>query len=265
MNTQRMVIYEQRRRVLEGEDLSDDMREWIEEVVSRTVDQFTDAEFAEEWDLAGLVTAMQSLYGTDMTVDELREEVDVTSREALREEFVEDALDAYAEKEEELGAELMREVERFVILNIVDQRWRGHLDSMDYLREGVHLRAFAQKDPLVEYRAEGHALFEELSQTIREEVVLTVFHAQVQMEPDQLQPAAQDGNGNLQYQHETAAGADAIAGAASAGGATAVAGSTATAALAPRQETVVNEHRDIGRNDPCWCGSGKKFKKCHGA
>jgi preprotein translocase subunit SecA len=150
-----------------------------------------------------------------------------------------------------------------VILNVVDQRWRGHLDSMDYLREGVHLRAFAQKDPLVEYRAEGHRMFEELGQTIREEVVLTLYHAQVEMQPDQLQPA-QDGNGNLTYEHETAAGAEVIAGAASAGGTSAVAGS-ATTALAPRQDTVVNEHRDIGRNDPCWCGSGKKYKKCHGA
>jgi preprotein translocase subunit SecA len=264
MNTQRTVIYEQRRRVLEGDDLSDDVRDWIREVVEANVQNATEAEYSEEWDLAALVQQMQALYGTDITVEELQEEVEL-EREALIEEFVEDALETYDEKEQQYGAELMREIERYVILQVVDSRWRGHLDSMDYLREGVHLRAFAQKDPLVEYRAEGHVLFEELSQTIREEVVLTVFHAQVQMEPDQLQPAAQDGNGNLQYQHETAAGADAIAGAASAGGATTVAGSTATAALSPRQETVVNEHRDIGRNDRCWCGSGKKFKKCHGA
>jgi preprotein translocase subunit SecA len=263
MNTQRVVIYEQRRRVLEGEDLSDDVREWIEEVVARTVDNLTDTDFAEEWDLDALVQAMQSLYGTDITAAELREEVDTTSREALREEFVEDALDAYAEKEEQLGAELMRDVERYIILAVVDQRWRGHLDAMDYLREGVHLRAFAQKDPLVEYRSEGHAMFEELGRTIREEIVLTLFHAQVEIQPEQpLQP--EQGNGNLQYQHETTAGSEAIAGAATAGGVSAVAGSSATTALAVPQ-TATNEHRDLGRNDPCWCGSGKKFKKCHGA
>jgi preprotein translocase subunit SecA len=262
MNTQRVVIYEQRRRVLEGDDLSGDVREWIEEIVARTVDNLTDTDFAEEWDLEGLVQAMQSLYGTDITAAELRDEVDVTSREALREEFVEDALDAYAEKEEQLGAELMRDVERYIILAVVDQRWRGHLDGMDYLREGVHLRAFAQKDPLVEYRSEGHAMFEALGQTIREEIVLTLFHAQVEVQPEQLQP--EQGNGNLQYEHETTAGSEAIAGAATAGGASAVAGSSATTALAVPQ-TATNEHRDIGRNDPCWCGSGKKFKKCHGA
>ena len=169
------------------------------------VDQLTDAEFGEEWDLAGLVAAMQSLYGTDITVEELTRGGRRVEREALREEFVEDALDAYNEKEQEqCGPELMRDVERFVILRSSTQRWRSHLDSMDYLRDGVHLRAFAQKDPLVEYRAEGHVMFEELSQTIREEVVLTLFHAQVELQPQEgLQPAAQGGNGNLQYEHET--------------------------------------------------------------
>jgi preprotein translocase subunit SecA len=142
---------------------------------------------------------------------------------------------------------------------------------MDYLRDGIHLRAMAQKDPLVEYRAEGHAMFEELGQTIREEVVLTLFHAQVEVnEPP---PAPEQGNGNLQYEHETAAGAEAIAAAGSggdgggSGGSGRVgtsfapqAGGTATATAA-----AVNQHKDLGRNDPCWCGSGKKFKRCHGA
>src|SRR5947209_13122723 len=111
---------------------------------------------------------MEALYATDITPYELREEdVDVGSREALIQEFQQDARDEYEAKEEELGAELMRELERFVILQVVDQRWREHLDSMDYLREGVHLRAMAQKDPLVEYRHEGHVMFEELGAEIR--------------------------------------------------------------------------------------------------
>ncbi len=190
MNTQRMVIYEQRRRVLDGTDLSEDVRGWIEEVVSTNVAQFTDAESPEDWDLDGLVTQMQSLYGTDITVEELREEVDV-SRESLTEEFVEDALDVYAEREEKFGPELMREIERFLTLQVVDGRWREHLDAMDYLRDGVHLRAMAQKDPLVEYRGEGHAMFEELGRAIREEVVLTLFHVELQQEDtSQLQPPA---------------------------------------------------------------------------
>jgi preprotein translocase subunit SecA len=261
MNTQRMVIYEQRRRVLEGEDLSDDVRDWIRETVETGVTQFTDSEFAEDWDLEGLVTHMLSLYGSDITADELRDEVDVSSREALVDEFVEDALEAYEEREEALGPEIARDVERFIILQVVDQRWREHLESMDYLREGVHLRAFAQKDPLVEYRGEGHILFEQLSGTIRQEVVFTLFHVAVSIEQPGLE-AAQPRGGPLTYEHEVSAGAEAIA---AAGAATAVADPPVAAPAMQPQGQVVNEHKDLGRNDPCWCGSGKKFKKCHGA
>ncbi len=261
MNSQRQVIYEQRRRVLDGDDLSDEVREWIREVVETNVTNATEGDFAEDWDLAALIAQMQGLYGTDITVEELREEVEL-EREALTEEFVEDALETYEEKEKLYGPELMREIERYVMLQVVDSRWRSHLDSMDYLRDGIHLRAMAQKDPLVEYRAEGHAMFEELGGTIREEVVLTLFHAQIEV--NEPQPEPRQGNGNLQYQHDTAAGADAIA---AAGGAAASVGT----AFAPQTggatatATAVNEHKDVGRNDPCWCGSGKKFKKCHGA
>ena len=224
MNTQRQVIYEQRRRVLDGEDLSEDVRDWVREVVEANVANATDSEFPEEWDLDALVQQMQALYGTDMTAEELREEVEL-DRDALIEEFVDDALETYEEKEQEYGAELMREIERYVILQVVDSRWRSHLDSMDYLRDGIHLRAMAQKDPLVEYRAEGHAMFEELGGTIREEVVLTLFHAQIEVnQPQQLEP--ERGDGNLSYQHETSAGAEVIA--ASAGGAAAAATAVAT-------------------------------------
>ena len=260
MNTQRMVIYEQRRRVLEGEDLSDEVREWIRETVDGTVAQFTDSEFTEDWDLEGLVTSMQSLYGTDITVEELREEVNVADREALSEEFVEDALEAYEEREQALGLDLAREVERYMILQTVDQRWREHLEAMDYLREGVHLRAFAQKDPLVEYRGEGHIMFEELGQAIRQEVVFTLFHIAVTVEEPALEPMHAPES-SLHYEHETSAGADVIA--AAGGAATALAAPPAPSSFAQAQ--AVNEHKDIGRNDPCWCGSGKKFKKCHGA
>jgi preprotein translocase subunit SecA len=264
MNTQRMVIYEQRRRVLEGEDLSDEVREWIREAVETTVAQFTDAEYGEEWDLDGLVTAMQSLYATDITVAELREEINVKDREALTEEFVDDALETYEEREQALGPELAREVERFIILQTVDQRWREHLEAMDYLREGVHLRAFAQKDPLVEYRGEGHVMFDELGTTIRSEVVFTLFHVTVEIEQPALEPM-QAREGSLLYEHETSAGADAIAAAGSAGAATALAAPSSGNGGSFAQEPAVNEHKDIGRNDPCWCGSGKKYKRCHGA
>ena len=263
MNTQRMVIYEQRRSVLEGHDLSDEVREWIKETVETSVAQFTDSDFAEDWDLDGLVTSMQSLYGTDITASELREEINVADREALTEEFVEDALESYEEREQALGAELAREVERYVILQTVDQRWREHLEAMDYLREGVHLRAFAQKDPLVEYRGEGHVMFEELGQTIRQEVVFTLFHVAVTVEEPALEQL-QAPETSLHYEHEISAGSDVIAAAGSAS-ATALADPPAQSSALPVQQQAVNEHKDIGRNDPCWCGSGKKYKRCHGA
>jgi len=279
MNTQRKVIYEQRRAVLEGQDMSDDVREWINEVVASTIDQFTQEDYAEEWDLEGLVKQMATLYETEVTVEELREDLGEVTRDSLVEEFQDDARDAYTAKEEELTPELMRELERFVILQVVDQRWREHLDAMDYLREGVHLRAMAQKDPLVEYRHEGHIMFEALGAAIREEVVLTLFHAQLAPdEADELQRAQQSAavnGGGLQYAHESLAGAEAIAAAgggapvagAAAGGATAtmaMSGGGTTSTGAPRP-IVKSERENIGRNDPCWCGSGKKFKKCHGA
>jgi preprotein translocase subunit SecA len=283
LNKQRSVIYDQRRRVLEGEDLSDEVKLWIDEVIERTVAQYTSGEFDEEWDLGALCKAMEDIYGTDEPImpDELREEVGL-DREALVQEFQEDARDTYEEKEKSLGVNpetgqpLLRDVERFVILQVVDLRWREHLENMDYLREGVHLRAMAQKDPLVEYTAEGHAMFEELNAAIREEVVVTLFHAEIEVEEaEQLQQeqAAQalDGAG-FAYEHESLAGAQAIA---AAGGGAALGGDGGSVSTAgaigggggsvATQQRVRSEREKIGRNDPCWCGSGKKFKRCHGA
>jgi preprotein translocase subunit SecA len=264
MNVQRQVIYAQRRQVLEGEDMSEDVQTWIREVVAAVVDEYAQGEYVEEWDIDGLVAAMEQLYQTEITVEELRDEVGL-DRDAMVDEFVEDALDEYKAKDEDLeqlDPGLMRNLERFVILQVVDQRWREHLENMEYLREGIHLRAMAQKDPLTEYRSEGHAMFESLGRSIREEVVTILFHAQVQADDAEAlaeQPAAPT-NGNLSYDHESAAGADAIA---AAGGVS----STAFASGGGSSTTTVvkGEHDNVGRNDPCWCGSGKKFKKCHGA
>jgi preprotein translocase subunit SecA len=272
MNKQRVVIYEQRRRVLEGQDLSEEVKAWIDEVVERAVSAFTPEEYSEEWDLEALARAMDDLYGTEITADELREDYGSgITREALVEDFQTDAQERYESKQQEFGDELLRELERFVILNVVDTRWREHLENMDYLREGVHLRAMAQKDPLVEYTSEGHAMFEELNFSIREEVVLQLFHMQVTIEDaEQLQAAqeAQAVNGNLSYQHDSVAGAQAIGAAAAA--ASELLGDGDGAGVPPGAEPVavqrvVSEREKLGRNDPCWCGSGKKFKKCHGA
>ncbi|MGE5434958.1 MAG: preprotein translocase subunit SecA, partial [Candidatus Doudnabacteria bacterium] len=222
LNKQRTVIYEQRRRVLEGQDLSEEVQAWVDEVIARMVGHFTENEYAEEWDLEGLVKAMDATYvqppEEPITVDELREDLGSLTRETLIEDFTEEAQERYAAKEEELGSELMRELERFIILQVVDTRWREHLENMDYLREGVHLRAMAQKDPLVEYTAEGHLMFEELNAAIREEVVGHLFHAQLEPEDadelQRLQEAQAAEAAGLAYEHDQVAGSQAIGAAA---------------------------------------------------
>jgi preprotein translocase subunit SecA len=272
MNTQRQVIYAQRRNVLEGADMREEVLGWIDEVIANVVDTYTAEEYSEAWDLGALTQAMADLYGSDISADELREEV-ALERDALVEEFQEDARDAYAEKEQQLGLNestglpLIRDLERYVTLQVVDTRWREHLENMDYLREGVHLRAFAQKDPLVEYRGEGHRMFEELGMQIREEVVGLLFHAQLApQEAPTLEQQPQRNGERLSYEHETSAGAGAMAMAGSPSAvatAGAVGGPSETVSTAPQTVRVAEEQK-LGRNDPCWCGSGKKYKKCHG-
>jgi preprotein translocase subunit SecA len=280
MNVQRMVIYEQRRRVLEGADLSDEIGGWMDELIARLVFEHTASEYKEEWDLDSLFAEMQALYETEVSPDEVS---DTVTREELIEDFQEDARDAYDAKVEEYGAELMREVERYLVLQVVDVRWREHLESMEYLRDGIHLRAMAQKDPLSEYRSEGHGMFEELTATIQEEIVRYLLRIQIERPPEQgeLQPAATgaDGGpngGGLSYEHESAAGSDAIraaganeaalqrARAGSAATASAGAGAGAATTVSTGQRILAEADR-VGRNDPCPCGSGKKYKKCHGA
>src|SRR5690242_7375810 len=214
MNVQRNVIYKQRNAVLHGQDLGEEMREeWVPDVISYVVDNYTENELSDEWDLDGLVAAMENLYGTGVTAEELKG----LDRESIVQEFVDDALDAYAEREKELDEiqeGLMRDLERFIVLQTVDVRWREHLENMDYMREGIHLRGMAQKDPLVEYRNEGALMFDELIAAIHEEVVTLLFHAEVtaddsaaQLQPE---PGANGGNGALSYEHQSLAGADAI-------------------------------------------------------
>jgi len=269
MNVQRQKIYEQRRRVLDGHDLNEDLREeWLPEVISNVVAEYTPGEINEEWDLDELVTAMGQLYGTGVAAEELRS----LDREDIVQEFLDDALDAYTERErsiEEIQPGLMRDLERYIVLQVVDVRWREHLENMDYMREGIHLRGMAQKDPLVEYRNEGAVMFTELNAAIREEVVTLLFHAEIEPQDALALESPQDGrgNGNLTYEHQSLAGADAIAaagGTATSTTATAAIAGGGSVATAPRP-VVKSDHENVGRNDPCWCGSGKKFKRCHGA
>jgi preprotein translocase subunit SecA len=229
------------------------------------------SEAHEDWELGELVGALDAIYGTGVAEDELKG----LERDQVVQEFLDDALDAYGEREkamDELQEGLMRDLERFIVLQVVDTRWREHLESMDYMREGIGLRGLAQKDPLVEYRNEGAIMFQDLNRSIREEVVTLLFHAEVTAEdgthaalPPPASPNGSGGNG-LSYEHQSLAGSEAIlaaGGTSTAAAGFASAGGVATP-FAPKPK-VNSEFENVGRNDLCPCGSGKKFKKCHGA
>jgi preprotein translocase subunit SecA len=167
MNEQRRVIYKYRREILEGKDMSDSAREGVGEVVSSAVDDYTPGDVIEDWDLAELQTQVQQLWPSTVDVGTMLPEQ--TDREDLREQLLADALAAYDQREQEFGDEIMRQLERAILLQIIDNRWREHLYEMDYLREGIHLRGFAQIDPLVAYKNEGFSMFEALMHSIWEE------------------------------------------------------------------------------------------------
>jgi len=274
MNEQRRVIYRYRREILEGRDISENARDEIEGVIERVVDEYTAGDILEDWDLEELETQLRQIWPVGIEVASLAPET--VDREQLKEALDDDAMSAYDEREEQLGSELMRYLERSILLQVIDNRWREHLFDMDYLREGIHLRSFAQIDPLVAYKNEGFAMFEELLHSIWDEFSKLVFRAEIEVQPEQMGAVA-TANGEPQaatfaYSGGTAEGQpSALQEVVATSGATAADVAAASAAGpdnggSEAVETVVkDEHDKIGRNDPCWCGSGKKYKKCHGA
>jgi len=244
MNGQRTVIYGERRKILEGEDLMEETLGFIRDVVEATVATYCPEDaFAEEWDKEGLFTALSEVYPVSLTMQQVDE---IGDSEALQAAFVEDALAAYAAKEEALGETMMRELERVVLLNIIDTRWREHLYEMDYLQEGIYLRSYAQKDPITEYRREAFDMFEELTSTIQTEFVRYIYRVEL-VNPEQQQRRASGPTVNrVRETHGDEEAAE---------------GSDAVQASNPNQ--VISDK--VPRNAPCPCGSGRKYKKCHGA
>ena len=276
MNEQRRVVYKYRREILEGRDISETARDELEGVIERLVEEYTPGDILEDWDMDELETQLRQIWPISVEVATLAPET--VDRESLKDELDEDAMNAYDEREEKLGEELMRHLERSILLQVIDNRWREHLFDMDYLREGIHLRGFAQIDPLVAYKNEGFSMFEELMHSIWEEFSKLVFHAEIEIEeaPNGAgagnggQPAELDYSGGtleaqpsaLQQVAASGGGVDTMAAEAVGPNGHANGGNGAGEVV----ETVVkDEHENIGRNDPCWCGSGKKYKKCHGA
>ncbi len=319
---QRQVIYAERRRVLNGEDLHEQIQHMLDDVVGDYISGATSEGYAEDWDLDQLFSGLKQLYPIGLTIEDLIEEAggDQTMLDAdfLRSRILEDARTAYQRREEELGAPAMRELERQLLLKIIDRKWREHLYEMDYLKEGVGLRAYAQRNPVVEYQREGFAMFTTMLEGIKEETVRLLFHVDVQVQPSATAPATPAGTPRpavdagvqiqakglgtgppppsaLQYSSPTIDGAAGTGGVAvereqdrsaapalgvGAGGTDGADGRGGSGARprgsgggAPpgtageRRQQAPGQVVGSGpsRNAPCPCGSGKKYKRCHGA
>ncbi len=261
MNQQREVVYRYRDDVLEGRDMGQVSREEIAKVIGRLVDEYTTTDYFEDWDLHELWTQLDQIFQVDFGPDDL--DPASTDREELKHLLVEDAHKLYDERETELGEELMRALERFLLLQIIDERWREHLYDMDYLREGIHLRGFAQIEPIVAYKNEAFTLFEDMMNAIWSTFARMVYNVEVEVEDPNLRPRA---GGQRRRRRRPARVLRRHRRARRATPARRAWSPTRTArSLAPVQQRVLDENEQLGRNDPCWCGSGKKFKKCHGS
>jgi len=278
MNEQRRIIYAYRDEVLEGRDMGEQAREEIANMLGRVVDEFTAGEYAEDWDLEGLFARIAEIFPVSFGLEDVNPAS--TNRDELTERLVEDALRLYDERERELGDELMRVLERYLLLQTIDLRWREHLYDMDYLREGIGLRGLAQVDPLIAYKNEGFELFQDLMNTIWSDFARMIFNVEVAIEaegepeqavPDPAEASSSNWVGGGGFTYSSGSTTATALGALSGDDAAAPAALGVAEAPAPREDggmTVAQRRVDaidqIGRNDPCWCGSGKKFKKCHG-
>ncbi|MET0801712.1 MAG: preprotein translocase subunit SecA [Actinomycetota bacterium] len=246
MNGQREAIYGERRKILEGQDLREESIGFVEDLVTDVVESHCAADvFPEEWDLDSLFTALLEIYPVHVTREQAQQAPD---SDELAELFVDDALARYEEKEQAVTPEMMRELERVVLLNIIDTKWREHLYEMDYLQEGIHLRALAQQDPITAYRREAYDMFQALTDSIRSDLVRYIYRVEF-VRQDEEQPR-QQASQPTRIQDNRAAVEE--SGGQRAGGA-----GTANANQAVSDK--------VPRNAPCPCGSGKKYKKCHGA
>jgi len=263
LNEQRKQVYARRQEILRGEDIRDSVLEWLWDVIEAAVDAHAGGDYAEEWDWDGMWVALGSIY--PIRIPQAEYEGAATPREELIEVIYNDAVEYYEERERSWAAnnpDLPRDLERWITLQVTDTRWREHLDNMDYMRQGIGLRGYAQKDPLVEYRQEGQEMFSEMSFLIKQEAVRVLMHAEVEVDAgtgNGALPQSQAPRGDLTYRHEDAATLEAIAAGSDVGD------QEVDMMMPVVEQRQLDPERDVGRNDPCWCGSGKKYKRCHGA
>jgi preprotein translocase subunit SecA len=247
MDKQRQVIYAERRKILEGVDFHDQALELVADAVESAVNEYANPEIhPEDWDWEQLLVRVREIYPTEITQD--RFDIEALEYDEVLEAFLAEALDFYKKREEELGAQQIRDIERLVLLSVIDNRWREHLYEMDYLQEGIGLRGLAQRDPLVEYQREGFDRFSTMQLTIKEDFARYMFHVEtVQEERRRPQQVRQE---RRQIPLAQMAGA----------------GDGEMAPEGEEEESVIEQARSekVPRNAPCPCGSGKKYKHCHG-
>jgi preprotein translocase subunit SecA len=247
LNRQRLVIYAERREVLEGKDISDQVQDFFTDTVVGYVQAETADSYEEDWDFERLTAALREIYPMQLDLAKLAADSG-NSPEFLEEEILQDLRAAWVKREESLGSDATRELERKVLLSVLDRKWREHLYEMQYLQEGIGLRAMAQKDPLVEYQREGYDLFVAMMDSLKEEVAGFLFNVRVtissEADPDNdevevvVQGAEAPTSRQLSYTAPTESG--------------------------DAKVSVVNNPDGTTRNGPCPCGSGKKYKRCHG-
>jgi len=244
MNKQREVIYQHRRAVLSGENLSDDLRQMTGTLVESALNVYCPAEqYPEEWDMKGLTEMMQGQFGLDITQgkQDSGESLRDIGRDALPEDLKAQVRDAYDRKEKELGPELMRFLEKNFMLQVIDHHWKDHLLAMDHLRDGIGLRGYGQKDPLIEYKREGYDLFAGMMERIKSDTIERLFLVQAVREGERSAPPPPVIS-RPQPKLTLNRGEEPVS-----------------------TQTAHRSDEKVGRNNPCPCGSGKKYKKCHGA
>ncbi|MGI8808750.1 MAG: preprotein translocase subunit SecA [Acidimicrobiales bacterium] len=260
MNEQRKVIYARRMQILDGEDLRERTFEILESAIAGLVAGYLPTDYQEEWDLDGLVTEVKLYFPTKFTADDLTK---AATAEEIEASLLAEAIAFYEQREQDMpgGVETMRELERSIMLQIIDQKWREHLAEMDYLRDGINLRAMGQQDPLVAWQKEGFDMFGQMVAGIDDDYVRYVMHVEVLVD----KPAEPDLD-RATYVAPSDPVQDLSAGGAVP--AAAAAGEQRQASAVTEEITqapiVRSEHEKLGRNQPCWCGSAKKFKLCHG-
>ncbi len=277
-NDQRKVIYEQRRELMDGEDISETVVAMRADVLNKLVDGFIPPQSLEEqWDVPGLSEALTEFFGGDWPIQQWLDEDHDLHEETLRRRIADTLAGHYADKEKLVGPDTMRQIEKAVMLQTLDSQWKDHLAQMDYLRQGIHLRGYAQKNPKQEYKREAFEMFTAMLGSIKEDVVRTLSRMQVRS-PEEVVPAQQPRE-QFQFKHEAFSGLGEPAEPATAGAGGPPPGADAQqmhpdsrrrpGVAAPEQpdadhQPYVRGERKVGRNEPCPCGSGKKYKQCHG-